>query len=285
MKRRILLLMMTALLSVGAWAENLWNDNFSTGWNDNSIGVDFPTDLTKNDVIRLTVHFDNGWTWEITLFEDNGSGYHVNDAFLSVICANWENGNDTNDGGDRVIEIPITDDIITKINTNSKLWIGGSQYSMTSVDIARNGGLNLLQNSTDLNGWGTSIKYDRLLSYASVGDLIVVEAERLSGEWGETVSLKSAPGDATAFATGNLGDYGAGRVALSFSLTQEMLESSELSICGGCFKLYSVKLSFNPMLANDADNSTTISDLKNTSTNIAKPAKNSQSKFRLQTTR
>ena len=49
MKRKILLLMMAALLSVGAWAENVWTGSTAIGYfDDNSHvqGVEIPSTIS-----------------------------------------------------------------------------------------------------------------------------------------------------------------------------------------------------------------------------------------------
>ena len=164
MKRRILLLMMTARLSVGAWAENLWTsaEAIEAG---NDTKVQFPADLKTSDVIRVTVTITNQYWYHINLYDMTG-WWKDDDKLLSSVTID-NNGNLSE--AEHIIEIPVTSTIIDAIaNSTHYQWLHfyGDGFKMSSVDIARNaGGLTILT-SGEASTWGNQKIQSRFIYYA-----------------------------------------------------------------------------------------------------------------------
>ena len=106
--------MMTALLSVGAWAENLWTkaEAIEPG---NDTKVQFPADLKTSDVIRVTVTITNQYWYHINLY-DMTDWWKDDDKLLSSVTMD---NNGTLSEVEHIIEIPVTSTIIDAI-ANSK---------------------------------------------------------------------------------------------------------------------------------------------------------------------
>ena len=243
MKRRILLLMMTALLSVGAWAENLWTKAEAIDPGDDT-KVQFPADLKTSDVIRVTVTITNQYWYHINLYDMTDWWKDDNKLLSSVTMDN--NGNLSE--AEHIIEIPVTSTIIDAIaNSTHYQWLHfyGDGFKMSSVDIARNaGGLTILT-SGEASTWGNQKIQSRFISYASVGDVIEVTASRKSNEWGGEVYIKDGADTPNVLGSGWLGDFGS-EVPVKISVTDAMLAESNLYLWGGYYDISSVKLIFSP---------------------------------------
>ena len=254
--------MMTALLSVGAWAtDHLWDGTYvmNPGYWGAIQDVTFPTDLTTNDVIQLTVNINNGWGYAIALCKKDGDNGNWSGTKLAEVTCD----NDSKDGGDRIIEIPVTNEIINAIaSASGLLTFNGQCFTMTSVDIERNvGGLTILT-SGEASTWGSQKIQSRFISYASVGDVIEVTASRKSSDWGNEVYIKDGDNAETSneLGSGDLGGYGS-EVPVKISVTAPMLAATNLYLWGGYFDISSVKLIFaHDVAINDMTNGTVSTD-------------------------
>ena len=235
--------MMTALLSVGAWAENLWTSAEAKEAGDDT-KVQFPADLKTSDVIRVTVTITNQYWYHINLY-DMTDWWKDDDKLLSSVTID-NNGNLSE--AEHIIEIPVTSTIIDAIaNSTHYQWLHfyGDGFKMSSVDIARNaGGLTILT-SGEASTWGNQKIQSRFISYASVGDVIEVTASRKSNEWGGEVYIKDGADTPNVLGSGWLGDFGS-EVPVKISVTDAMLAESNLYLWGGYYDISSVKLIFSP---------------------------------------
>ena len=150
MKRRILLLMMTALLSVGAWAttENVWTGSVTPGWYQGEgdegecnhygvVGFTAKRKLMKGDYIVVTATTTNQWYNQIKVCKVKESGYWAGDALTTV--SNYDFASN-----DSKLIIPVSDDIVSALNSETEpqytLYFDGYYYTMTSVDVVYNQG-------------------------------------------------------------------------------------------------------------------------------------------------
>ena len=208
MKRRILLLMMTALLSVGAWAENLWSDEAVTFDGSTKKDITFPTNLTTNDVIKVTVNITNQYWYHIQLCQK--TEYWVGDTFYDIYYEHEVKHNNPMISGNHTLEIPVTAAIISEIETASgELSFYGTGCSMTSVDIERYAcGYTLLDNA-DIGYWGQALDCRLFLEYATTNDVIVVTGTK-NEEYNGNVTIQNKDGGegTVTYGSGDLGTQG-----------------------------------------------------------------------------
>ena len=248
MKRRILLLMMTALLSVGAWAEPVWTGTFdmsSSYWSSKQ-DITFPTDLTTNDVIRLTVNISNENGYQIAICKIND--YWIGDKIVQVDC-----DNDLKVGGNRIIEIPLTTAIINDINNESgSLTISGQSFTMTSVDIERYACEYTLLDNADIGYWGKALNRRLFLEYATTNDVIVVTGTKNEENNGNVIIQNIANNSGyVSYGSGDLGTQGS-ETPVVIPVTSDMITAAAtgLYISGGNYHLTSAKLINAPSAVN-----------------------------------
>ena len=242
MKRRILLLMMTALLSVGAWAENLWTKAEAIEPGDDT-KVQFPADLKTSDVIRVTVTITNENWYHINLYDMTGWWKDDNKLLSSVTMDN--NGNLSE--AEHIIEIPVTSTIIDAIaNSTHYQWLHfyGDGFKMSSVDIARYAcGYTLLENA-DIGYWGKALDCRLFKEYATTNDVIVVTGTK-NEEYNGNVIIQNIANNSgyVSYGEGDLGTQGS-ETPVVIPVTSDMITaaSTGLYISGGNYHLTSAKL-------------------------------------------
>ena len=251
MKRRILLLIMTALLSVGAWAENVWSSNEAvTPGGSSKHDVTFPTNLTTNDVIKVTVNITNEWWYHIQLCKiSNG---WVGDKLYEIYYDN-DGHNNPAISGNHTIEIPVTAAIISEIETASgALTFYGDGYTMTSVDIERYAcGYTLLENA-EIYYYGQALSCRLFLEYATTNDFIVVTGTK-NDEWNGNVTIQNQGGGegTESYGSGDLGtQYSETPVVIPVTSAMITAASTGLYISGGNYHLTSAKLIKAPSAVN-----------------------------------
>lgn len=246
MKRRFLLLMMTALLSVGAWAENVWSSNEAvTPGGGSKHDVTFPTNLTTNDVIKVSVNITNQYYYGIQLCKIN-NGW-VGDKLYQIYYedAAQDKHNNPAISGNHTLEIPVTADIISEIETASgALTFYGYGYTMTSVDIDRYAcGYTLLENA-NISYWGQALDCRLFLEYATTNDVIVVTGTKNEEYNGNVIIQNKDGGEGTVtYGSGDLGTKGS-ETPVVIPVTSDMITaaSTGLYISGGTYHLTSAKL-------------------------------------------
>ena len=251
MKRRILLLIMTALLSVGTWAENVWSSNEAvTPGGSSKHDVTFPTNLTTNDVIKVTVNITNEWWYHIQLCKiSNG---WVGDKLYEIYYDN-DGHNNPAISGNHTLEIPVTAAIISEIETASgALTFYGDGYTMTSVDIERYAcGYTLLENA-EIYYYGQALSCRLFLEYATTNDFIVVTGTK-NDEWNGNVTIQNQGGGegTESYGSGDLGtQYSETPVVIPVTSAMITAASTGLYISGGNYHLTSAKLIKAPSAVN-----------------------------------
>ena len=278
MKRRILLLMMTALLSVGAWAKCLWTSETEDGTEVDNYGFSIhPTGLTAGDIISFTINTATGEWGNVLTLKTVGvgtSGEWTYDVPGDTDLASFPVSAGT------VVSIVVTDAIVTAAE-NKGLWIGGYTFKVTSIDHEKATGVNLYTNAEGnaVNYWSTNLS-SSILKYAKTGDVlhVTISAVGNNENW-RKLYLQDAEGNPNAednSYTGNIlytcenGNLKVGTIDIR--LTDAMVSKAQegnLHIGGFEYTFTAVDLYHAPIeLANDAVNTTTISDWENIPTHI-----------------
>ena len=232
MKRRILLLMMTALLSVGAWAQSLWTKTLFEG--SKTVTSSDPLTIEKSELqgarigsqICIYLSLSGGATW----------GYNIN-YYGDGWKATWSNK------GDNIVVSQLVDSDILTYDNPLKIYAQDNDNTtptctVTKVTLNYNG-VNLLSDAEGWNpGWyGTQLK----CSNASEGDVLAVaiKANSITYDWGTVngkLYLQSAGGnpeatDDTDLYTGNEALTGSG-VTIAGSVFSGIVEGDKLAFSG-----------------------------------------------------
>ena len=195
MKRRILLLMMTALLSVGAWAQSLWTKTLWTGTQTVTSSSE-PLTIEKSKLqgarvgSQICIYMDlsvSGDQWGDNIIYYNGwNGVSV---YRSV---------SVNPGTGIVVKVLLDADVI---NCSNDFTISPqSDYStctVTKVTLNYNG-VNLLSSESGIeptiwNG-GQQLKKG-LFAYATEGDVLSVNVSAITNDGWKNIFLTSGPGN------------------------------------------------------------------------------------------
>ena len=240
MKRRILLFMMTALLSVGAWAENLWNGSTAIGYFDNNSHVqevDFPStvSLQVGDLIVVTANVTGDY-WN-TINVCKAKDYWSGDALLTLasnIAA--ENG--------KQFFIPVTTEILTALENGSpqnRLYFDGNDYTLTSVDVVY-GKANLFTGTSEQRyGDGYSLLPEQF-ALANTGGVLSISCNYVDNDdWGANIYIANNAGE--TLTTLNPGKSSSMPNTVYLVLTEDILTAAKsygLRLKGGNYDFTSV---------------------------------------------
>ena len=272
--------MMTALLSVGAWAENVWTGEVTPGWYQGEgdegecnhfgvVGFTANRKLMRGDYIVVTATTSNQWYNQIKVCKTNN--YWAGDALTTI--SNYDFSSN-----DSKLIIPVSDDIVSALNSETApqytLYFDGYNYTMTSVDVVYNRGkANLYYNASgkSLDYYGGQLLAPNLFTAASVGDIVTIDVTSAI-EWGNVSIYNKCPKsvwDGTdmvdpegleKLTTLNV-DPANAPTTVRLVLTEELLANAivnGLSLGDGKYTFTSVDLVYALMLANDADNTDAI---------------------------
>ena len=192
MKRRILLLMMTALLSVGAGAENLWTKTLFEG--SKTVTGSDPLTIAKSELqgarvgsqicIYLSLSGDAAWGYNINYY---GNGWK----------STW-----SNKGNNLVVSAYIDDQILSNdypLNIYAHDQDNTTPTcTVTKVTLNYNG-VNLLSSESGItpNFWGGSAVQLKkgLFTYATEGDVLSVYVSDISNDGWKNIFLTSGQGN------------------------------------------------------------------------------------------
>ena len=170
MKKRFLLFMMTALLSVGAWAENVWTGSTAIGYFDNNShvqGVEIPStiSLQVGDLIVVTANVTGNYWNTVNVCKANN--YWSGDALLTLAS------NIASEDGKQFF-IPVSTEILSALENGSPqnyLYFDGHDYTLNSVDVTH-GNANIYTNAggREQNSWQGEQLSKELFALANVGD-------------------------------------------------------------------------------------------------------------------
>ena len=262
MKRRILLLMMTALLSVRAWAAEIWNEGATLNWNYFTLPK---MSMTAGDV--LTFHITSvGAEWStMKLFTTDETKADWDKRGTELMSLDHRSGSN--------VIVVVTDDIASAAPDGIIVY-GENNVVVSSVDYEKKQPtLNLYSNEegTNVNYWGSELS-KVFFPAVQKGDLLTVTIKSVGADWGANLKVTTkVSGDdnvvlATAFISPN-----ALPTTVKIPFTDDMVaaaKSNGLYLNEGTYTYTSVDIVYAPMLANDADNTDAINYWQSISTNV-----------------
>ena len=258
MKQRFLLLMMTALLSVGAWAttENVWTGSVALGYYDSNVHVVDPnfascySKIRKGDNIVVTVTITGNYSNEIKVYKADGNGWYV-DGALTEVKTNYESSETP-----KKIVFPVTDAILEALAVEDtwgahRLYFYGGGETVTSVDVEYNNGkATIYDGQVQAYGWGYQL-LPHLFTLAQDGDVLSIDVSDIGGtNWGAEIYIanKSHKEGDTDTEYENLLSANPGTsvpTTVKFVLTEDVLtiaKSTGLYLNGGTYTYTSVDL-------------------------------------------
>ncbi len=189
MKQRILLFMMTALLSVGAWAENLWSGSETLAYY--GFQLTDAVSMSAGDVLTFTVTATTQ-SWAgiklKTVARSSDDTYNVPGTELISTSA-----------AVGTVMIVVTSEVAAAA-ADKGLWLDGNDCTVTSVDYEKAVGVNLYTNAEGnaMNYYSMQLSSPNLL-YAKTGDVLrVTVSDVSSNEYWRKLILQDAEGGVDA---------------------------------------------------------------------------------------
>ena len=183
MKRRILLLMMTALLSVGAWAENLWTGE--TPLNYYGFKLTDAVSMSAGDVLTFTVSTTSSeWAGIKLKTIDMTPGWaQPGTELISTSAAVG------------TVKIVVTSEVAAAA-ADKGLWLDGNDCTVTSVDLEKKQAtLNIYssEEGTTVNYWGSELS-KAMFGAVQTGDLLTVTVKSVGESWGANLKVTTLAG-------------------------------------------------------------------------------------------
>lgn len=183
MKRRFLLLMMTALLSVGAWAENLWSGSETLAYY--GFQLTDAVSMSAGDVLTFTVtETTTGWAGIKLKTIDMTPGWaQPGTELISTSAAVG------------AVKIVVTSEVAAAA-ADKGLWLDGNDCTVTSVDLEKKQPtLNLYSSDegTTVNYWGSGLS-KAMFGAVQTGDLLTVTIKSVGDDWGANLSVTTKDG-------------------------------------------------------------------------------------------
>ena len=245
MKQRFLLLMMTALLSVGAWAENLWNGSETLAYY--GFQLTGAVSMSAGDVLTFTVT-ETTTTWAGITLKTNDMTPGWTQPGTELISTSAAVG---------TVKIVVTSEVAAAATADG-LWLDGNDCTVTSVDLEKKQAtLNLYSSSegTTVNYWGSGLS-KAFFPAVQTGDLLMVTIKSVGADWGANLSVTTLVGGdgnvelATAFIS-----PAALPTTVTIPFTDEMVtaaKSNGLYLNGGTYTYTSVDIVYTPTVSIDA---------------------------------
>lgn len=242
MKRKILLLMMTALLSVGAWAENVFTGSTAIGWYDNNshvqgVGIPSTVSLQVGDLIVVTANVTGNYWNTVNVCKANN--YWSGDVLLTLAS------NIAPEDGKQFF-IPVSTEILSALengNPKNYLYFDGNDYTLTSVDVTH-GNANLFTGTSEQRyGDGYRILPEQF-ALANTGDVLSISCNYVGNDWGANIYI--APNAGETLTTLNPG--GSMPNTAYLVLTEDILtaaKSGGLRLKGGNYDFTSVDIYYS----------------------------------------
>ena len=255
--------MMTALLSVGAWAENLWNGSETLAYY--GFQLTGAVSMSAGDVLTFTVtETTTGWAALKLKANDMTQGYATPGTELISTSA-----------AVGTVKIVVTSEVAAAAAADG-LWLDGNDCTVTSVDLEKKQAtLNLYSNEegTTVNYWGSGLS-KVMFGAVQTGDLLTVTIKSVGADWGANVGIttmqnKDAEGN-VELATASISPD-ALPTTVKIAFTDAMVaaaKSNGLYLNYGTYTYTSVDIVYAPMLANAADNTDAINYWQGISTNV-----------------
>ena len=261
--------MMTALLSVGAWAENVWTGSQAIGWyqgegedqeNMHVVTPNFAScysKIRKGDNIVVTVTITGNYSNSIQVLKSNGDGWYVGEALTEVVT-NYE----ASETSTKIV-FPVTDAILEALAVETswgehQLFFYGHGETVTSVDVEYNNGkATIYDGQVQAYGWGYQL-LPHLFTLAQAGDVLSIDVSDIGGtDWGASINIANkshnendADPEYEVLLSANPGT--SVPTTVKFVLTEEVLttaKSTGLYLNGGNYTYTSVDLLYTPTVS------------------------------------
>ena len=240
--------MMTALLSVGAWAENVFNTPTEMNWSIQQITPSVK--LKVGDLIVVTATIPSDYTAQGYVTKRNSDWSETN--LATVISYPGA-------GVDQHFFVQVTQDIVDAIDDAEGHGIGitGVNFTLTSVDVTH-GNANIYSNAGGRvqNGWQGEQLPKELFALANVGDVLAINVSD-AGDY-QTAKIYNLTPNSVWNGTTNVDPDGlvelaaqqfSGAGKVYFQLTEAILtaaQSGGLCIGGATYTYTSVDLYYAP---------------------------------------
>ncbi len=191
-----MLFIMATVLSVGAWAENLWTGSETLAYY--GFQLTGAVSMSAGDVLTFTVtETTTGWAALKLKANDMTPGWaQPGTELISTSAAVG------------TVKIVVTSEVAAAA-ADKGLWLDGNDCTVTSVDLEKKQAtLNLYSSDegTTVNYWGSGLS-KAMFGAVQTGDLLTVTIESVGADWGANVGIttmqnKDAEGNvelATAF--------------------------------------------------------------------------------------
>ena len=191
-----MLFIMATVLSVGAWAENLWNGSETLAYY--GFQLTGAVSMSAGDVLTFTVtETTTGWAALKLKTNDMTPGWaQPGTELISTSAAVG------------TVKIVVTSEVAAAA-ADKGLWLDGNDCTVTSVDLEKKQAtLNLYSSDegTTVNYWGSGLS-KAMFGAVQTGDLLTVTIKSVGADWGANVGIttmqnKDAEGNvelATAF--------------------------------------------------------------------------------------
>ena len=191
-----MLFIMATVLSVGAWAENLWNGSETLAYY--GFQLTGAVSMSAGDVLTFTVtETTTGWAALKLKANDMTPGWaQPGTELISTSAAVG------------TVKIVVTSEVAAAATADG-LWLDGNDCTVTSVDLEKKQATLNLYSSTEgttVNYWGSGLS-KAMFGAVQTGDLLTVTIKSVGADWGANVGIttmqsKDAEGNvelATAF--------------------------------------------------------------------------------------
>ena len=186
MKRRLLLFMMTALLSVGAWAESLWTGSETLAYY--GFQLTEAKSMSAGDVLTFTV--------SETTTDYAGIKLKTNDMTPGWAQPGTELISTSATVG--TVKIVVTSEVAAAAAADG-LWLDGNDCTVTSVGLEqKQSTLNIYSSTegTTVGYWGSELS-KAMFGAVQKGDVLKITVKSVGDEWGANLSVTTmAGGDA-----------------------------------------------------------------------------------------
>ena len=237
-----MLFIMATVLSVGAWAENLWNGSETLAYY--GFQLTGAVSMSAGDVLTFTVtETTTGWAALKLKANDMTPGWaQPGTELISTSAAVG------------TVKIVVTSEVAAAA-ADKGLWLDGNDCTVTSVDLEKKQAtLNLYSSDegTTVNYWGSGLSKD-MFGAVQTGDLLTVTIKSVGADWGANFSVTTKDGGdgnvelATAFISPD-----ALPTTVKITFTDDMVaaaKSNGLYLNTGTYTYTSVDIVYTPTVS------------------------------------
>ena len=244
--KRIVLFIMATVLSVGAWAENLWTGSETLAYY--GFKLTDAVSMSEGDVLTFTVtETTTGWAALKLKANDMTPGWaQPGTELISTSAAVG------------TVKIVVTSEVAAAA-ADKGLWLDGNDCTVTSVDLEqKQATLNLYSSDegTTVNYWGSGLS-KAMFGAVQKGDLLTVTIKSVGADWGAhfSVTTKAGGDDNVELATAFISPD-ALPTTVKIAFTDDMVtaaKSDGLYLNTGTYTYTSVDIVYTPTVSINAE--------------------------------